>query len=166
MLRILALLGGLTGALGLSQYPEFAQQYYQRLSGAVDELRVVAVGFDTAARAAGLSRQEALAQLDGSEFRSSLRGSLSTNLARYEKLNANYEVLSRRSPIKRLAEPWRYMDPELRRRTWEEFKPALPVTFEGLMSAAAGYFAGWALVAGLFAWLGWVFRGPRRRRMN
>lgn len=36
--RVLALAGGLSGAVGLSQFPEFSQQYLQRLAGQVDAL--------------------------------------------------------------------------------------------------------------------------------
>ena len=38
MIRTLTLAGALAGAVSLSQFPEFSQQYLQRLSGAVDEL--------------------------------------------------------------------------------------------------------------------------------
>jgi hypothetical protein len=40
MRRSLSLLGGLGLGLALSQFPEYAQQYTQRLGGAVDELRI------------------------------------------------------------------------------------------------------------------------------
>jgi len=42
-MRILATAGGIAGAVALSQFPEFSQQYVQRLSGATDELRAVTV---------------------------------------------------------------------------------------------------------------------------
>ncbi|MBU0778826.1 MAG: DUF2937 family protein, partial [Alphaproteobacteria bacterium] len=35
MIRALALIGGLAGGAALSQYPEFSQQYLQRLAGQV-----------------------------------------------------------------------------------------------------------------------------------
>ncbi|MEM6728480.1 MAG: DUF2937 family protein, partial [Pseudomonadota bacterium] len=38
ILRIFALIFGLSGAASLSQFPEFAQQYLQRLAGKVDQL--------------------------------------------------------------------------------------------------------------------------------
>ena len=40
-MRAIAVAGGLAGAAGLSQFPEFSQQYVQRLGGAVDELTAV-----------------------------------------------------------------------------------------------------------------------------
>ena len=62
MRRTLSLFGGLALGLALSQFPEYAQQYTQRLGGAVDELRAVTRQFDAAATAAGLSREQALAR--------------------------------------------------------------------------------------------------------
>ena len=45
------MIGGLTGAAGLSQLPEFSQQYLQRLAGQVDELTRQVVEFDQTALA-------------------------------------------------------------------------------------------------------------------
>ena len=59
MIRILAMAGGLAGAMALSQFPEFSQQYMQRMAGAVDELRGVVLAFDQSASQAGLTRAEA-----------------------------------------------------------------------------------------------------------
>lgn len=67
MLRqLIAGIGGLGLAVTLSQFPEYAQQYTQRLGGAVDELRVITEDFDRAADASGLDRQTALARYNGS----------------------------------------------------------------------------------------------------
>ena len=57
--KVLALAGGVAGAAGLSQYPEFSQQYIQRLAGQVDALTVVVADFDRSALANGLSRAAA-----------------------------------------------------------------------------------------------------------
>ncbi len=46
MRRTLGLAGGLVLGIILSQFPEYAQQYTQRLGGAVDELRVITEDFD------------------------------------------------------------------------------------------------------------------------
>ena len=51
ILRALTLAGGLTGAAVSSQFPEFSQQYTQRLGGAVDALAVVVADFDAMALA-------------------------------------------------------------------------------------------------------------------
>ena len=65
MIRALILAGGVAGAAGLSQFPEYSQQYNQRLAGAVDELSHVVADFDASAAAEGLSREAALAQMVG-----------------------------------------------------------------------------------------------------
>ena len=53
--RALALLGGLAGGVSLSQFPEYSQQYIQRLAGAVDELTLFVEGFDADATSVGLT---------------------------------------------------------------------------------------------------------------
>ena len=58
--RVLALLGGLAGGASLSQFPEYSQQYIQRLAGAVDELTLFVTEFDADAASVGLSWDEAL----------------------------------------------------------------------------------------------------------
>lgn len=162
MIRILAMAGGIAGAVGLSQFPEFSQQYLQRLSGAVDELRVVATAFDTSARATGLSRDEALSRLQGSEFEDELRATMAGQLARYDRLSRDYAALNGAPPLERLAQVWRFSDPELARRTWDHYRPAVPATTDGLICAGIGYGAGWLLIAGLLAGLKRLIRRPRR----
>ncbi len=161
IVRAITLAGALSGAVGLSQFPEFSQQYLQRLSGAVDELRVMAVAFDLSATTAGLTRQEALAEIGGSAFQDDLRNTLSERLSRYDRLKSDYDGLSGASPLGRLARPWRFADPELSRRTWQEFRPAVPVTADGLICAGIGFGAGWLVLSLLFAGAGRVLR--RRR---
>ncbi len=159
MVRILAMAGGIAGAVALSQFPEFSQQYVQRLSGAVDELRGVTLAFDTSARVAGMSRNEALAQLHGGSFQDSLREDLRMRLTRYDRLNADYQALAGALPLERLARFYHIRDRELVRRTYDAYQPAVPVSSEGLVFAGIGYAGGWLVVSLL---LGAVFR-PRRR---
>ena len=66
MRRMIAGVGGLGLALVLSQFPEYAQQYTQRLGGAVDELRVITEDFDRAAAEGGLDRATALGRYEAS----------------------------------------------------------------------------------------------------
>ncbi|MEJ1992970.1 MAG: DUF2937 family protein [Maritimibacter sp.] len=159
-MRILALAGGIAGAVTLSQFPEFSQQYVQRLSGAVDELRAVTLAFDTSARVAGLTRDEALDEMSGTSFGASFSEDLGQQVYRYDRLNADYQALARAAPLERLARFYRMRDPELARRTWDDFQPAVPVTSEGFITAGIGYGVGWGLIAGL---TGLLF-GRRRRR--
>jgi len=158
-MRTLAMAGGLAGAVALSQYPEFSQQYVQRLSGAVDELRGVTLAFDTAARVAGMSREEAFDAMGDGRFQTSLRDDMRSRIYRYERLNADYQALAGAAPLERLARFYRIRDPELVQRTWDDYKPAVPVTSEGLISAGIGFAAGWVLVSLL---VGLLLRPMRR----
>jgi Protein of unknown function (DUF2937) len=152
-MRILALAGGIAGAVALSQFPEFSQQYVQRLSGAVDELRAVTIAFDTTARIAGMSREEAFEAMGEGEFQVRLRDDMRSRIYRYERLNADYQALAGAAPLQRLARAYRIRDTELVQRTWDDYKPAVPVTSEGAISAAIGFAAGWGLVAFLLSLL-------------
>lgn len=160
MIRTISMAGGIAGAVALSQFPEFSQQYLQRLSGAVDELRAVTLAFDLTAKLSGLSRDEALAQIRGSAFQDNLRQDLSTSINRYERLSADYQALSGTEPLARLAHVWRMRDMELAQRTWDDFRPAVPATTDGLMFAGIGFAGGWLLVSLL---LGLLLRPIRRR---
>ena len=68
IVRAITLAGGLAVGAGTSQFPEFSQQYAQRLGCAVDALSEVVADFDTSAAAEGLSRSEALVQMTGADF--------------------------------------------------------------------------------------------------
>ncbi len=146
-MRILATAGAVAGAVALSQFPEFSQQYVQRLSGAVDELRAVTIAFDSAARIGGLSREGALGELRGSEFGDRFSDDMRGRIHRYERLNADYQALASAAPLQRLSRAWHIRDAELVSRTWEDFRPAVPVTTEGLTFAGIGYAGGWLLVS-------------------
>jgi len=158
MLRVLALAGGLLGAAGLSQFPEFSQQYLQRLSGAVTELRIVVTGFDLTARAAGKTREEALAELDREGFIGDLGNSIAGNIARFERLEQDYDALKDASALGRLAQPWNLTDSKVVQGTWEDFRPALPLTVDGALCAGVGFLLGWGLVSLLIGLLMWPVR--------
>jgi len=83
MIRVMALAGGVAGAATFSQYPEFAQQYTQRLAGQVDALTTVVMDFDTSALAAGLGREAALAEMTGSDFLVARQSDMRRTFARH-----------------------------------------------------------------------------------
>lgn len=159
MIRTLTLAGALAGAVSLSQFPEFSQQYLQRLSGAVDELRGLVLAFDATAGAAGLTRDEALADLSGSAFQTDLQATLAGQITRYERLSQDYTALRTAEPLGRLAQLYRFADPDLARRTWDDFRPAVPASPDGLMFAGIGFAGGWMLLAAAFGLLRRLFRG-------
>ncbi len=162
MLRMLTMAGGIAGAVGLSQFPEFSQQYLQRLSGAVDELKIVVGAFDATAAISGFTRDEALAQLGDSQFENDLRENMTDSFKRFDGLRADYDALKNADTLTRLSQPWRFADADLVARTWDDFKPAVPVTTDGAISAGIGFVGGYGIMSALFALLKWPFR--RRRR--
>ncbi|MCB1333317.1 MAG: DUF2937 family protein [Roseivivax sp.] len=160
LMRALTLAAGLGGAAGLSQFPEFTQQYAQRLGGAVDELTRVIDGFDRDAAAEGLSRTDALAQMEQSGGISARRAdSMAETIARHDRLSADIAALEGAGPFTRLLRLPHLADTELASRVWQSYRPALPVTFEGVVFAGTGFVAGTALV-GLFG----ALLSPLRRR--
>lgn len=163
MIRLLAFLSGLTGAVGLSQFPEFSQQYLQRLAGAVDQLEVIVDRFDADARRSDLTRAEALAEYAAAGgFLADQGEARADEIARFEGLSADYATLKALAPLQRLAHVTRFADPSIARRTWDDFRPAVPVTFDGLVCAAIGYGMAWALAMALLsAMLRLMCRPPR-----
>ena len=120
------------GAAG-SQAPEFAQQYRQRIGGAVAELRTVQGAFDADASKQGLNQSGALSAMEGSpEGLVQDRGkSMRATLARLAKLEEQAEALENANPIMRPAIVAAYPDPSLLGGAWNTFAPAVPLTAAG-----------------------------------
>ena len=55
-----------------------------------------------------------------------------------------------------------FADPETFAATWADFRPAMPVTVDGAITAGIGFVGGWGAVKLLLALLLWPFR---RRRL-
>lgn len=164
IIRALSLAGGLAGAAGLSQFPEFSQQYLQRLAGQVDALNIVVADFDASANSAGLSRAAALEELAGSAFLAGRHDDMSRTFNRYDRLSADLGQLRAATPLQRLAMPQRLNDKELLAQTWGDFAPAMPVTTAGAVAAGLGYFFGWLSIGGLIAAGAFCLRRLRRTK--
>lgn len=162
--RALMLAGGLAGAAGLSQFPEFSQQYVQRLGGAVDELRGFVAGFDADAAEIGLTRSAALADLgQGGAMGAQRAETMAGVIVRYERLSADLDALRRAGPFTRAYRARSLGDAEIAEAAWAEFKPALPLTFEGAVFAGTGFLGGLAAIGAALALLKMPFRRRRAR---
>ncbi|MGR3714214.1 MAG: DUF2937 family protein [Shimia sp.] len=164
MLRVLTLAGGLMGAATVSQYPEFSQQYVQRMAGQLDALTLVVEDFDASALAAGLTRGEALAQMKGTEFLEARSDDMRRTFARHARLSEDYAAMQAADPLERLMMPHRMGDVDTVQGTWADFEPAMPLSVSGAVSAGVGYLGGWVLIAGVLAMLRWPFRRNGRAR--
>jgi len=165
MRRMLAIVGGLGLALTSSQFPEYAQQYTQRLGGAVDELRVVTEDFDRAAQGAGLDRLGALDRYGASAdtFIADRGVSMQRTFARYEQLSETLGTIQGASAIDRLRNLPAYLDTDIGRRTLENYQPAVPVTPEGFLYALFGFGLGYVVFSALIRFCTLPFRRRRHR---
>lgn len=161
--RILVIFAGLMGAISLAQFPEFSQQYLQRLAGKVDGLTEVTAQFDASAAANGLSREGALRQLAGTEALEAQQADMRAAFALQERLSVDLERLRAASPLARLAMPRAFADETLLAATYADYRPAMPTTLDGAICAAIGYLVASTLLGTVFALLRRLF-GARRRR--
>lgn len=163
--RVLALAIGLMSGLAGAQMPEFAQQYRQRLGGAIDELRRVATRFDDGARASGLSRGEAVRKLTDNpdplvRRQGEAQDEVAARLLRLEEQRRSYDGAG---PFGRLLIFVRDADPGLARATYLDYEPAWPATAEGAVAGGGGFVLGWGVLLALSRMLGRLNPFGRRR---
>jgi hypothetical protein len=148
-----AVLAGLIG----SQGPEFAQQYRQRLGGALEELNRIIAEFDAEARRQNLTPAEGLSRLEANaDPLARQRGEdMAEAIDRAKRLSDELQAISA-GPLTRLYVVARDFDPEIARSTLDNYEPAAPLTLGALAAAGFAAFWGWAATH-LIAW-------PFRRR--
>ncbi len=158
VLRRLALGFGLLCGLVASQLPEFAQQYRQRLGGALDELTALVEQFSSEAASVGMDNQKAIAALEANaDPLARDRGrAIAQTIGRREKLARQSAEFETAGSFGRLVVFAGDFDPKIAHRAWQAFEPAVPVTPEGFASAGAGAVMGYGLLRLLAA--------PFRRR--
>lgn len=163
--RTLLVAAGVAGGVVTSQAPEFAQQYRQRLGGALQELQAVVEDFDADARRSDLSRAEALAAYRASadEFLRDRGVSIGRTISRYESLQRQAVRFAAWPEAAQPALLVGESDPELISGAWGDFRPGLPVTVTGAIWAALGVLIGLAVVQGGRA-AGRGLSGSARRR--
>ena len=166
MRRIARVIGGLALGLTLSQFPEYAQQYTQRLGGAVDELRVITEDFDRAALAGGLDRTAALARYNASndDFLAGRGTSMSATFQRYAILSATLSRIQGADAVERFQSLPAYLDTDIGQRTLENYRPAVPVTMEGILYAGGGFILGYLILSGLWRFAAMPVKRLRRGR--
>lgn len=147
--RFLVVAAATVGGLLASQLPEFAQQYRQRLGGALEELRAVVAAFDADAGRNDLTRPQALAVYGRSDqpFLRDQAASVGGTIDRYEHLVEQRARLEAAPPLMRPVVTLSAPDRRVLRGTWGDFEPAVPVTPAGFVWAAVGFFALGGLVS-------------------
>src|ERR1700729_2714219 len=119
--RIALAIGLLFGLLG-TQAPEFAQQYRQRLAGAVDELSRVVSTFDTEARSENLAPEEAIRRLDeNTDPLARERGqAMAEDKIRLTRLQDALAAYTDTAPVRRLIGFFEGFDGATARRAWSD----------------------------------------------
>jgi hypothetical protein len=160
MIRRAALAIGLLFALAGSQLPEFAQQYRQRLGGAIDELDRMIAEFDSEAANQSLTREQGLQRLKANaDALAHERGAdLEGDIERAARLTRQQEAFRIGGPLTRLASLVENFDPATLTKAIRDYEPAVPITFEAFVVAAVALVFGWAATH-VCAW-------PIRRRLG
>ncbi len=167
--KTLALFGGIVGAVLLSQFPEFSQQYVQRLGGAVAELSRLIDSYDADAAKVGLSREEALVQqASGGAFGEMRAKNMAATFRRYDDLRSSLWVLQDATAFERALHVFHLRDTDVARDALAAFRLGVPLNLGGAAFAGMGFFAGWCGVRLGFGLLLGVVRhifGMRRNRV-
>lgn len=134
-------IAAVVGAAVFSQLPEYVQQYLQRLGGHRDE----ALRFLQILQADSVGRTSAL---------------LADAEARATDLSQAYDVIAQAAPLARPVAFLTHIDLEIAAATLSIFRPAVPLTPEGL------FYAGTGLILAVAVWnlLIWLFTRIRRQR--
>jgi DUF2937 family protein len=156
--RRLAVAIGLLFALIGAQLPEFAQQYRQRLGGALDELNRMIAEFDQEAKSQSLDREQGLERLRRNDdpLARERAAAIDQDIDREQRLERQRQAFLEAGPVRRLVVFVENFDPTTFEHAAREFEPAAPVTTEAFVVAGAALILGWSLTH-ICAW-------PIRRR--
>jgi len=161
ILRRIGLFFALLAAALTSQLPEFAQQYRQRLGGAIDEINRMLAEFDQDAANSRMTRAQGVEHLrQNPDSLVSMRGvRIQQSEERVTRLETQLKDFQSAGSFARIAVFMKDFDRGIASRAWDAFEPATPLTLEGLVAAFTGFFAG----LGLWKMILWPVDRRRRR---
>jgi hypothetical protein len=159
--RSVALVIAVAAGLMASQAPEFAQQYRQRLGGAVDELARVIDSFNKDASSSGVDETAALAVMarNNEPLVRQQAVSMAETILRYHHLSDQQAAFAGSPPFARLVVFFQEFDRPLVESTLQSYEPAVPTTLEGVVLAGGAFL----IMYGLLRFLT-LFFGPFRHR--
>lgn len=161
--RFLAFLLGIAGAVIGSQGPGFTLQYMQNLQGQIDSLKVVVEEFDANIAQYGYARERALSECrTATGLLDALCDTYVSAVERYELLTVHMAELEAVNETVRPLILARTQMPDITKSVYEQFKPAVPATVDGVIYAGGGFAVLWGGASFLFGLLGGAF-GMRGR---
>jgi hypothetical protein len=130
------------GAVGLSQMPEFIQQYLQRLGGHVDEARRQVEQYKNVATQSHETLDQLIAQTTANADAavSRLGHVMSDAVTRLQTLQSDQALIADAPAWKQPFVFITHADTQIVHKTWAIFRPGVPVTLEGLAYALVGIF--------------------------
>jgi hypothetical protein len=158
--RLLYSIGAVSGGAVFSQFPEYYAHYVQRLGGRIDQARQRAGEIREDAAEKGLSVETYVETFLESTPHSLEGVRMEESIFQLDRMEAAYQALRDAAIIERpliFAEHW---NGGLVEATMGDFNPALPLTPEGFLYAAAGALLGLILCFGSRR----VVRRRRRRK--
>jgi hypothetical protein len=160
--RLFYSLGAATGGAAFSQFPEYYAHYVQRLGGRIDQARLRAEEIREDAAAKGLSVEDYIENFLDSAPHSLEGARMSESIFQLDRMEAAYNALREAPVMQRPFTFVEHMNTGLVEATLGDFKPALPLTPEGLVYAGCGALAGLILIFGSRR----VLRRRRRKELN
>jgi hypothetical protein len=150
--RLAVAVAVIAGVIG-SQGPEFAEQYRQRMGGALDELKRIVTQFDAAAARQGLTQAQAVGRLQqNAEPLAQEQGKdMVQTIARANRFDKELEEMRSAGPLKRIYVMAKDFDSEIARHTLDNYEPAAPLSLEAVVAAGLAAISGWAATH-LVAW--------------
>ncbi|MFQ5774535.1 MAG: DUF2937 family protein [Kiloniellaceae bacterium] len=148
--RLLSAFAALAGAVLLSQFPAFYDQYVQRLGGRLDQARIEVGRIEGAARAERMTVGQYIDAFLTSETSAHRRQGriLGEQVADLERLRSALVALAPARAVQRPGRFARHADAQLARATLDNFRPSVPLRPEGFVYAFAGFVAGLLVARG------------------
>ena len=159
-------LAGILCAIVLSQFPEFSQQYQQRLGGKLGELQRVVTDFTNDANLSDQSVQDAIDRLkaSGDELVAARGDRLEGYVNDFSKLLEHQDIFLTGNFLEIAAVIILNLDSDLVIATYEQFSPAIPVSIDGFLLAGVGFVVGYLSVGILLFFLKLGLKAIFRRR--
>ena len=140
----------IAGSAGMSQFPEFYQQYAQRLGGCLDQVLIQEGRITEAAARHQMTADEyadylatnpdPVVQTEG--------GVVKANLADVDQLETAYVALTTSDALDRPIVFAQIFDADIATATLNQFVPAVPISMEALIYAGVGMVIGLIILAG------------------